>query len=217
MADGLGEPIRTYINMKLLNISALALIASCATVDTSTPAGPAPSSPRSQWVYSSDLKVSHPPFQEVHCNWKDRLDQPYVFLENLGPYADTGALIPEVHRLLAQQGIQPAGPPFGLYYDDPSSVEAGMLRSRACVPVGSWTQPALPLKKETLPSRTVAYALASGPYPGVPSSYPGIFGYMSKMNWAIAGPIREIYMIPPSEVDGYDQLISEVQVPVTRR
>jgi len=195
--------------------AALILFAvSCASVETSTSAGPEQEG--THWVYSSDLTVSRPPFQEVHCNWKDRLDQTYVYLENMGPYKETGALLPEVHRLLAAQGIKPAGPPFALFYDDPSATAASKLRSRACVPVGSWTQPGYPLSKDTLPSRTVAYAVASGPYPGVPACYPGIFAYMSRMNWTIAGPIREIYMIPPSEVSGYEDLLSEVQVPVAR-
>jgi len=198
-------------------LAIILLFSACATVDTATSPESGQEAAQTQWVYSSDLKVSRPPYEAVHCNWKDRIDQTYVYLENLGPYKDTGALLPEVHRLLAQQGIKPAGPPFGLYYDDPGSVESGRLRSRACVPVGSWTRPAPPLQKDDLPSRTVAYAVASGPYPGVPSCYAGIFGYMDKMNWVIAGPIREIYMIPPSEVSSYEDLLCEVQVPVARQ
>ena len=211
----LGNQSKNNIMIRLLSISLL--LSACATVDTAAPADSGQEAARTQWVYNSDLQVSRPPYEAVHCNWKDRIDQAYVYLENLGPYKDTGALIPEVHRLLAQQGIQPSGPPFGLYYDDPSAVKSDRLRSRACVPVGAWTKPAPPLQKEELPSRTVAYAVASGPYPGVPGCYPGIFGYMAKMNWVIAGPIREIYMIPPSEVEGYESLLCEVQVPVARQ
>ena len=193
----------------------LLLAASCASVENSTT--PGPELDQTHWVYNSDLTISRPPFEEVHCNWKDRIDQSYVYLEHLGPYSQTGALLPEVHRLLSTQGIKPAGPPFALFYDDPSSTAPGKLRSRACVPVGSWTRPAKPLSMETLQSRTVAYAVASGPYPRVPACYPGIFGYMSRMNWTLAGPIREIYMIPPSEVSGYEDLLCEVQMPVTRK
>ncbi len=202
------------ITMKQLAPIALLLINACASVETAASAGPEESG--TSWVYSSDLTISRPPYEEVHCNWKDRIDQSYVYIECTGPYKKTGTLLPEVHRLLATQGIKPAGPPFALYYDDPSNTAPSKLRSRACVPVGAWTRPAPPLNKDTLPSRTVAYAVASGPYPGVPACYPGVFGYMSKMNWAIAGPIREIYMIPPSEVSSYEDLLCEIQVPVAR-
>ena len=195
-------------------ITPLLLLAACASVETSTTPGPGQA--EAPWVYSSDITVSRSPFEEVHCNWKDRIDQSYVYLEHVGPYARTGALIPEVHRILNTQGIKPAGPPFSLFYDDPGSTPPGELRSRACVPVGSWTRPARPLLKDALPSRTVAYAVAAGPYPGVPACYPGIFGYMSRMNWKLAGPIREIYIVPPSEVTDYVGLLCEVQIPVAR-
>lgn len=204
-----------YINTAYLSCACLVL-ASCSTTDSAesvkleTPA-------ETQWVYQSDLPISDPPFREVHCNWKDRLDQRYAYLEHIGPYQGTGSLLPEVHRLLAREGVRPSGPPFALYYDDPSSGPAESLRSRACVPVESWTQPSTPLQVDTLPSRTVAYAVASGPYPNVPTVYSGIFSYMEKLNWTLAGPIREIYLIPPSEVDDYSQLLCEVQVPVMRQ
>ena len=112
---------------------------------------------------------------------------------------------------------RPSGPPFALYYDDPKSADPAQLRSRACVPVESWTRATRPLTAGTLASRTVAYAVASGPYPEVPRCYRGLFRYMDEMNWTLAGPIREIYLIPPSEVDGYESLLCEVQVPVARK
>ena len=201
-------------NMKLIALTALFAFGSCASVETDAPSGP--ESVETHWVYNSDLPISNPPFREVHCNWKDRIDQTYVYLDCTGPYKKTGDLLLEVYRILGTQDIKPAGPPFALFYDDPSFTEPAKLRSRACVPVGSWTRPANPLSVDTLPSRTVAYAVASGPYPGVPASYSGIFAYMSDMNWVIAGPIREIYLIPPSEVSGYEDLLCEVQVPVAR-
>jgi len=215
MADGYGEPFTRTINMKHLLCPGLVLIASCATMHTSSDT--TAESGATEWVYSSDLPISHPPFTTVHCNWKDRIDQGYVYLERVGPYSGTGSLIPEVHRLLAQQGIQPSGPPFALYYDDPGTVAPAALRSRACVPVESWTRATRPLSADSLPSRTVAYAVASGPYPDVPDCYKGLFGYMDRMNWTLAGPIREIYLIPPSEVEGYDDLLCEVQAPVARK
>lgn len=207
------------INKICLGVASLALTA-CATIESSdslaAESSTGATSPTT-WVYQSDLPISDPPFREVHCNWKDRLDQRYAYLEHLGPYSGTGALLPEVHRLLALEGVRPSGPPFALYYDDPTGKSPETLRSRACVPIESWTQPSLPLKADTLPSRTVAYAVASGAYPNVPAVYSGIFSYMEKLNWALAGPIREIYLIPPSEVADYSELLCEVQIPVMRQ
>ena len=131
------------INTIYLAVVSLALSA-CATIESSESiASEAPGG--TQWVYQSDLPISDPPFLEVHCNWKDRLDQRYAYLEHIGPYSGTGALLPEVHRLLTLEGVRPSGPPFALYYDDPSGTAPESLRSRACVPVENWTQPSVPL------------------------------------------------------------------------
>ena len=202
------DTMRHTLTLTLLALSA------CATVETSNSTS-SEAVTETHWVYQSDLPISRPPYREVHCNWKDRLDQRYVYIEHLGPYSDTGALLPEIHRLLLLEGAKPSGPPFALYYDDPGAVEAKSLRSRACVPVEPWTQPTATPKVDTLPSRTVAYAVVSGPYPQVPRAYAGIFAYMDKLNWTLAGPIREIYLVPPSEVTDFTDLLCEVQVPVT--
>jgi len=166
------------------------------------------------WHYEPDLPVSSPPFQEVHTNWKQRVDQPYVFLEFTGPYSETGRLLPVVHRTMREQGLEPAGAPFGLFFDDPGLVPAAELRSRACVPVDRPVKTSGALRYEVLPSTTVVYAVAGGAYPEVPRCYPGLYAYMARMGWTESGPIRELYLIPPDAVDDFSELRCEVQIPV---
>lgn len=184
--------------------------ASPATDSSGAPTGAAGAA----WSYTPDVRVSHAPFDDVHVDWKHRLDQPYVYLEHRGSYLQTGALLPQLQRAMVAQGLRPSGPPFGLYYDDPGRVPIDELRSRACVPVERELTPAAPLAFDVLPSTTVVYALVSGAYPEAPRAYPALFAYMGRLRWVEDGPIREIYLVEPSSVRDWTELRCEIQVPV---
>lgn len=176
----------------------------------------ATSDSQAQWAssYVPDLVVGVPPFESLEVNWKQRLDQNYVYLEHVGSYTTTGSRLPELFRQLEGQSLQASGPPFGLFYDDPGEVPADQLVSRICVPVTTATTPVGPLKLDVLASTTVVYAFAGGPYPEVPRAYPALFGYMGKMRWVESGPIREIYLVSPASVLDPAELVAEIQIPV---
>lgn len=165
--------------------------------------------------FQPDLPISAPPFKKVEANWKQRIDQPYVFVEFVGSYTETGRLLPMVHRAMQAQGLEPAGPPFALYYDDPGKTPIERLRSRACVPVDSRVDAKGELNFDLLPSTTVVYAFASGAYPEVPRAYPGLYKYMAESGWVENGPIRETYLVAPTDESGFDSLLTEIQIPVT--
>lgn len=184
---------------------ALALASGCRVVDAaSLPAEPG---------VVVDMPVAQPPYQNVEPNWKQRMDQPYVYLELIGDYRETGRAFAGLARAMRDQGMRPSGAPFALFYDDPGTVPIAQLRSRACIPVDSPARPRAPLAADLLPSRTVVYAYAGGRYTDLPRAYPGLYAYMAKMNWNEAGPVREIYMVPPEGTQESD-LIAEIQIPV---
>lgn len=164
---------------------------------------------------SLELPVSEPPFTDVHAQWKERLEQPYVFIELRGSYTQTAQNLKGVFDALAKAGVTPSGPPFALFYDDPGHTSTAELRSRACVPVdGSVSLPA-PYAADVLPSSTVVYAFVGGPYGDVPRAYPGVLAFMKKMGWAESGPIRESYLVSPNSTSNWADLVTEVQVPAS--
>lgn len=191
-----------------------ALLLGCTASSNSSASG-AVDGGATDWSYVPDLEVSHPPFDAMRVDWKQRLDQPYVFIEHQGSYTETGRLLPELQESMRAQGLRAAGPPFALFYDDPGTTAAVELRSRACIPVDRPVQPDAPLAYDVLPSTTVVYAVVSGAYPEVPRSYPGLFAYMRRMRWVEDGPIREIYLVRPDAVADWSELRCEVQLPVT--
>lgn len=196
-----------------LSLAALPLLACQATSSGGPSAAGArrAAGPRVQ----PDLPVSLAPHQTVQVNWKQRLAQPYAYLEARGSYTGIGALLEEADRRLRAAGVDPAGPPFALFYDDPGTVPVSELRMRACFPVEASVELPVPLASETLPSTTVVYAFVGGAYPEVPRAYPSLFAFMDELGWALDGPVREIYLVHPGAVTDWNQLVAEVQLPAT--
>lgn len=168
-------------------------------------------------TFVPSLPVGSPPFDDLQVSWVHRLDDTYVFLEHFGSYTDTASHIPSVLREMKAQGLEAAGPPFCLFYDDPAQTPVERLRSRACVPIDGYRSPRSPLDYNVLPSRSVAYAFVSGPYPNAPRAYPKLFQFMEGQGFAMDGPILERYIVPPYEAKASSDYICEIQIPFGRR
>lgn len=164
-------------------------------------------------TYATLIPVSHPPFDEFHVNWMQRLDQPYVFIDCYGHYGDATSHIPMILREAAAQGLAVNGAPFALFYDDPAVTPVAELRSRVCLPISGPAAPVAPLAYDVLPSQAVAHAYVTGPYPDAPAAYPKVFEYLRQINKAPAGPVREIYIVQPAAAETTRDLLCEIQVP----
>lgn len=189
----------------------LSALSACQSI----PSGPSAPATPAQLPWVPDLAVARAPFEQVEVDWKQRIDQAYVFIEARGSYTGIGRLLERVFAEARAQSFEVSGPPFALYFDDPGSVRAEDLRMRACLPVAAVVQPTAPLAFGVLESTTVAYAFVAGPYPEVPRAYPKLFDYMARLNWVENGPIREIYLQDPTGLTDFSRLVTEVQIPAT--
>ncbi len=149
-------------------------------------------------------------------NWKERIAQPYVFLERIGDYRQLGTAMRELLALAESGAVTPNGPPFALFYDDPAQTPVDRLRAQVCLPVAGPTT-ALPVgvSYAVLPRAMVVYSRVAGAYPDVPRVYPTLIAYMQQLGWTAGGPIREIYLVNPAAAESstYDELVTEVQIP----
>jgi len=194
---------------RCLSILIAGLLAGCSLA----PSEGGPSRPIEGLEIHPDLPLSHPPFDHVAANWKQRRAQPYAFLEARGSYTQIGALLGDLVAEAQRQGLAVDGPPFALYYDDPGRVAVSELRLRACLPLAAAISVDAPLACDVLPGTTVVYAFASGPYPEVPRAYPGLYRYMAELGWRENGPLRESYLVNPGEVSDFSELVTEIQIP----
>ena len=139
--------------------------------------------------------------------------QPYVFVEHSGDYRKLGEAMRTLLTLAQESGIERSGPPFALFIDDPGHVPVESLRARACLPVKLPPEHLEGLRFEILPRAMVVYGRVAGAYTEVSRSYPALFAYLRELGWQSGGPIREVYLVNPADVIGYDQLETEVQIP----
>lgn len=148
--------------------------------------------------------------------WKERLEQPYVYLEHVGDYRRLGEAMRGLLERVRLAELDVSGAPFALFYDDPASVPADRLRARVCVPVRAGASAAAGLQADLLPRALVVYAEVGGAYPELPRAYPALFAFLRDHGWKPAGPLREIYLVDPGSVADWRELQSEIQVPWTR-
>lgn len=200
--------------LRLAALSILGLAACAGREDADARSG---FGPGLHGLDTADMAITQPPYAQVHANWKQRLDQAYVFVELTGSYTRIGESLAAADRAMRDQGIEASGPPFALFYDDPGSVATEALRARACFPVDARITPQPPLRYDELESTTVVYAYVAGPYPEVPRAYPGLLAYMRTLSWVEAGPIREVYLVDPAGVSDWRELVTEVQIPAASR
>ncbi len=159
------------------------------------------------------LPVTRAPFDEIHVEWKERLDQAYVYREYQGDYRQVHSALRSLINAARARKLKRSGPAFVLYYDDPGEVPVAELRARVCLTVEPGAAAIGDWKADRLPMATVVYAVVAGPLHNLPRVYPSLFAYLGKFGWVENGPIREVYLIEPGSVSNDEWLMSEVQVP----
>jgi effector-binding domain-containing protein len=151
----------------------------------------------------------------IEANWKERLEQPYVYLEKRGDYRDLGEAMNRLLEEARALGLRGDGPPFALFFDDPGRVALSELRARVCFPVGERPARTGALEYELLPRAMVVYARVPGAHTAVAHAYPALFSYLRELGWRQGGPVREVYLL--KERENSEELVTEVQIPWTSR
>jgi hypothetical protein len=162
-----------------------------------------------------EVEFGYAPEVTATPTWKQRLDQPYVYVEVRGDYANVPTAVDSALQLAASQGIAVSGPGFALYYDDPKRVPAESLRARACVPVSKVVTPRAPLGFDVLESTIVVYAYLEGPYGNPTRARNALQPALREMSWTESGPLREIQLVDETRRNERAPL-AEVQIPASR-
>ncbi|MCI0496943.1 MAG: GyrI-like domain-containing protein [Thermoplasmata archaeon] len=121
---------------------------------------------------------------------------------------------------MASKGIpMPQGEPSGLaeYYDDPQQVEPDKVRFKVGVPVPDDVEETSEGTSavETLPGCEVAYTTVYGPYDNLTGVYTGLWKWIQKKGYKVAGPPRELYVRFSMDMDP-KEWVTEIQFPIER-
>ena len=176
----------------------------CLCACSATP--PVPSAPRSGTPIPAASTTSPP-------NWKERIEQPYLYREHRGDYRDIPALISGVLRDADALGVERHGEPFVLFYDDPGNVPLAELRARVCVPTIARPTSSDGFRFDVLPREMVAYARVPGGAPEAAQGYPELLAYMRTLGWHAGAPIREVYHGFTADGSHAAEQVTEVQIP----
>lgn len=200
----------------LLALLALSPTLACSATGTDGPIGREPHPAAT--AQAIPVEAGDGSLATIEANWKERLAQPYVYVDHQGDYRQLGEAMRRLFAEVEELGLEPAGgAPFALFYDDPGRVSVDELRARACLPVDDRPGRLGALRFDVLPRAMVVYARVGGAYPDVQRSYPALFTYLRGLGWQAGGPVREVYLVDPQAVASYDMLQTEVQIPWAAR
>jgi len=152
----------------------------------------------------------------TEANWKERLEQPYVYLKKRGDYRDLGLAMNQLLAEVREVGVRGVGAPFALFYDDPGKVPLTALQARVCFPVAELPARLGHLEFDLLPRAMVVYTRIPGTQLAVTHAYPALFAYLRELGWQPGGPVREVYQVSSGDA-GPEELVTEVQIPWTAR
>lgn len=137
-------------------------------------------------------------------------------VKHSGPYMDIARSFEKLTAVVSARNLwHEARGMVGVYYDDPSSVKPGDLRSHAGVVVGDAIPLPEGLEDVRLPGGKTAVLRFKGHYSGLPAAYDYLYGVWLPQSGEEAGdsPPFEFYVNSPMDTAAED-LLTDVSVPL---
>lgn len=125
-------------------------------------------------------------------------------------------LIGELTRWAMGKGLQIAGTPFTIYYNNPMEVPIEELVFEVGMPIVGETQPEGKVKIKIIPSQMVLSTMLVGPYDKLGEIHMALGEYADKNGYEIIGAPMEIYFNCPTDVSE-SELLTEVHFPVVKK
>ncbi len=142
-----------------------------------------------------------------------------AFLAMTGPFDQIPAAFGRLIGWIGSKGYAPAGPPFGIYYDDPAQVSSSDLKWELDFPINSQVSPEGPdaegLGVKRFEGGLYAFAVHKGPYDEVGPVYGAVAAWTGENGYVIAGPPQEVYLSDPNSTPP-DDLLTEIRFPVQK-
>jgi effector-binding domain-containing protein len=138
-----------------------------------------------------------------------------AYVELKGPYSRIGEAMKGLKTWIDAKGIEQAGYPFCLFFDNPNETREEDLRSEACIPVGKPFEPEGEFKVKELGETPVAETRHEGPPEEYTKTYGPFLEGLVSQGYQVAGPAREYYM-SVSDVRGPGSGFL-IQQPITKK
>jgi AraC family transcriptional regulator len=138
-----------------------------------------------------------------------------AFMRYRGGYDKIPELIAEVVQWVMDKDLNMTGMIYGAYFNSPEDVPPEELRYEIGASFEGSAQDEGKVMVKIIPEHTVIAAMHKGPYTEVGPVIHGLAEYAAKNGYDIIGPVTEVYLNNPNEVDA-SELLTEVQFPVIK-
>lgn len=138
-----------------------------------------------------------------------------AYRECTGSYDRIPMYIAEVAEWVIGSGLQMTGRVYGTYYNSPEDVSEDELVYEIGVSIAGEAKPSEKIKIKDIPAHRVLATLHEGPYTEVGPAIHALVDYATENGYEIAGPVTEVYLNSPLEVDE-SELLTEVHLPVRK-
>jgi effector-binding domain-containing protein len=122
-------------------------------------------------------------------------------IDRKGSYSTIGESMRDLKTWIDSKGIEQAGYPFCLFYDNPTETPEAELRSEACIPVSKAFQSEGNYLMKEFGDAQVAETRHQGPPEEFAKTYGPFLEGLLNQGYQIVGPARE-YFMTVSEVKG---------------
>jgi effector-binding domain-containing protein len=137
-----------------------------------------------------------------------------------GPFTQMSDAFGRLFGWIGARGFVPAGPPAGIYFNDPNQVPADELLWEIFCPIGGDVSPGDPDDQGLSVKKTEAAEVAStvhkGPFDQVGPTYGALAGWIMENGYEIAGPPQEVCLSDPGCTPP-EELLTEVRFPVAKK
>ncbi|MDP2954586.1 MAG: GyrI-like domain-containing protein [Chloroflexota bacterium] len=147
---------------------------------------------------------------QIEVEFKEVGPQTVAYVARKGSFAQFAAAMGELMGFMGRQGLQMAGPPFGVYYNAPGEVPEEELSWEVCFPVAGASEGE---GVKALPALEVAATVHKGSYHSMGATYQALATQIAAEGYRIAGPAEEVYLSDPRTV-AEQELLTEVRFPV---
>jgi effector-binding domain-containing protein len=131
------------------------------------------------------------------------------------PVGGLGQLFGEVFGYLGQRGVNPVGPPVGIYHDQEFREEA--VDAEVAVPVAGSVPEGERVKARELPgAEQMACLVHEGSYETVGGTYGQLMKWIEANGYRVTGPCREVYLQGPESGGDPSTYVTEIQFPVEK-
>lgn len=157
---------------------------------------------------------------EIQVSVKKTEPATVAFISCKGPYTQMNEVFAKLFGRMGKEGLAPAGPPQGVYFNTPGEVPPGELLWEIRCPIAGDVAQKSPdaegfgIKK--VESAEVAATIHKGPFGEVGQTYGVLASWIGENGYQIAGPSQEVYLSEPGKTSP-QELITEVRFPVKKK